>query len=33
MTMGYNDIEVVPTTARLYCVRIDGEWKVVSMRF
>ena len=33
MVMGYNDIQVVPTTARLYCVRIDGEWKVASMRF
>jgi hypothetical protein len=29
----YGDVEVVPTTARLYCVRIDGEWQVVSMRF
>lgn len=33
MTVGYNDIEIVPTTARIYCVRIDGEWKVASMRF
>lgn len=33
MTVGWEDIEVIPTTARLYCVRIDGEWKVVSMRF
>lgn len=33
MTVGYNDIQVVPTTARLYCVKVDGEWKVISMRF
>ncbi len=33
MTVGWNDIEVIPTTSRLYCVKIDGEWKVVSMRF
>lgn len=33
MTVGYNDIQVVPTTARIYCVKVDGEWKVISMRF
>lgn len=33
MTMGYNDIQVIPTTGRIYCVKIDGEWKVASMRF
>lgn len=33
MTVGWETVEVVPTTARLYCVRIDGDWKVVSMRF
>lgn len=33
MTMGYNDIEIIPTTARIYCVRVDGQWKVISMRF
>lgn len=27
------EITVVPTTARLYCVKLDGEWKVISMRF
>lgn len=29
----WSETTVVPTTARLYCVKIDGEWKVVSMRF
>lgn len=33
MTVGWNDVEIIKTTARLYCVRIDGEWKVISMRF
>lgn len=33
MTVGWNDIQVVETTARLYCVKLDGEWKVISMRF
>lgn len=33
MTVGWEDIQVIPTTARLYCVKIDGEWKVISMRF
>lgn len=33
MTFGWNDTQNVPTTSRLYCVKIDGEWKVVSMRF
>ncbi len=33
MTVGYNEIQVVPTNARIYLVRIDGEWKVASMRF
>mgnify|MGYP003291647916 CR=1 FL=1 len=32
MNMG-GTIQVVPTTGRLYCVRLDGEWKVISMRF
>lgn len=29
----WSSIEVVPTTARLYCVKIDGEWQIASMRF
>lgn len=33
MTVGWNDIQVIPTTSRLYCVKLDGEWKVISMRF
>lgn len=32
MKMGGAD-QIVPTTARLYCVKLDGEWKVISMRF
>lgn len=33
MQMGWGDSEIVPTDARIYFVRIDGEWKVASMRF
>lgn len=33
MTVGWNETQVIETTSRLYCVKIDGEWKVVSMRF
>lgn len=33
MTTGWEEVTVVETTSRLYCVKLDGEWKVVSMRF
>lgn len=33
MGWGGSEPEVVPTDARIYFVRIDGEWKVASMRF